>query len=137
MKRLKIFFDGSSKGNPGPAGLGVIIFDERGRELRRIGRSLGVKTNNEAEYYALLKALEEALKLGAKTVDLYSDSMLLVKQLKGEYKVKAPRLKKLYQRALNLSSRLDKISIHYISRRLNREADTLAKDAAKRVRALK
>lgn len=137
MKHLKIFFDGSSRGNPGPAGLGVIIFDEEGRELRRISRSLGVRTNNEAEYLALLKALEEALKLGAEVVDLYSDSMLLVRQLKGEYKVRAPGLQRLYQKASILSSKFKKLRINYIDRRLNRDADALAKNAAKRTLALK
>ena len=90
---LVLFCDGAARGNPGPAGAGAIIYDGQGRELARLKRYLGQATNNVAEYEALLLGLEKARSLGAKRLWLRLDSELLVKQLKGLYRVKSARLK--------------------------------------------
>ena len=103
-----------------------------GEELRRVSEPIGFKTNNEAEYHALIRALEEASRLGAEEVELFSDSELLVKQIRGEYSVKEPRLRKLYARAAELISRFRKLDVLHIDRGANREADKLAREAARR-----
>ena len=85
MRKLKIFSDGCSRGNPGLAGIGYVILDMDNRVIVERARFIGVRTNNEAEYIAAIEALKEALSLDADEVELYSDSKLLVKQLRGEY----------------------------------------------------
>ncbi|MEM0452312.1 MAG: ribonuclease HI family protein [Nitrososphaerota archaeon] len=129
MKKLKIFFDGSSHGNPGPSGIGIVVYDECGREVLEFSEYVGVKTNNEVEYLALIKALEIALKLGASEIALYSDSELIVKQMKGEYAVRDVKLKELYEKAVKLMEKI-KINIIHISREENVLADKLADKAA-------
>lgn len=127
--RLKIFFDGSSHGNPGPSGIGVIILDETGRVLDKLEEYAGIRTNNEAEYLALIKALEKALELGAGDVELYSDSELLVKQINGEYSVKSENLRNLHRKAVELMGKLNARLTH-VKREKNREANKLANKAA-------
>ena len=117
-------------GNPGPAGIGVVIYGD-GQVLGRVSRSVGVKTNNEAEYLALIYALKRAVKMGVEEVELISDSKLLVKQLRGEYRVRSPRLKSLHRKASRLTSMIPMLKIIHVGRGENREADRLAKRAAK------
>jgi ribonuclease HI len=128
-KRLIVYTDGASSGNPGPASIGAVIKDGRGRVIGRISRHIGYATNNQAEYRAIIAALEEATRLGAEEVDIKSDSELVVKQLKGRYRVKKASLRPLYQEVVQLAISLKAFSIAHIPREQNREADRLANQA--------
>ena len=131
MKRkLRIFVDGCSRGNPGPAGIGYLIFDEGGRLLSKKWKHVGLRTNNEAEYLAAIEALKEALSLGASEIELLSDSELLVKQIRGEYAVRSDRLAPLHEELIRLVRSFEKFIVKHIERDGNREADRLAKLAA-------
>ena len=127
MKRLKIFSDGCSKGNPGQAGIGYLIYDEQGELVSKRSCGIGVRTNNEAEYIAVIRALEDAVKFGATEVEVFSDSELLVKQVRGEYAVRSDRLKPLYQRLIDLSQSLERFEIKHVRRVENEKADRLAR----------
>jgi ribonuclease HI len=121
---LHVFIDGASRGNPGDAGIGIAIF--KGKELKEeICEYLGKKTNNEAEYYALIKALERVRSLDDPDVSIFSDSQLLVKQLQGEYKVKVENIKQLYDKAQELAQGLS-LKFYWIPREDNAKADALA-----------
>ena len=126
VKRLLVCADGASLGNPGPAAIGATIKDERGRFITSISQRIGKTTNNQAEYKALIAALKEAIRLGAKEVDISLDSQLVVRQISGEYRVKKAALKPLYQQAKQLLSLLEDFTITHIPRQQNREADNLA-----------
>jgi len=132
LKKVVIHSDGVSRGNPGPAAIGAIIRDERGRLLASISQPIGRATNNQAEYRAIIAALEKALALGARQVELNSDSELVVRQIKGRYRVRKEALRPLYQRVKQLQSRLEGFTIKHIPRQQNREADKLANAAIKR-----
>lgn len=120
--------DGGSRGNPGEAGCGVVLTLSDGtREEHAV--YLGRATNNVAEYAGLLVALERALALGVEELRVHADSELLVKQLRGEYRVKAPHLQPLFARARELSARLARCTIRHVRREANREADRLANQA--------
>ncbi len=124
---LKIYIDGASKGNPGPAGIGVVVKDEEGRVIRRLGRPIGEATNNIAEYRALLEALKEAHRLGGVGILICSDSELLVKQINGIYKVRAEGLLPLFNQARAALRGLRGAKVVQIPRRENKEADALAR----------
>ncbi len=128
---IEIFVDGASKGNPGPSGAGAVALDPSGRELFSISRFLGVRTNNEAEYLALIEALKKAKEFGIKRIIIKSDSQLLVKQLKGEYKVKAGNLIPLATMVKGLLSGFESWEVVHIPRNENRKADHLANLAIK------
>ena len=128
-KRLTIYTDGASSGNPGPASIGAVIKDGQGRVISRISRRIGRATNNQAEYRAIITALEEASRLGAQEVDIKSDSELVVKQLKGRYRVKKATLRPLYQEVVQLIGSLEAFTVTHIPREQNREADRLANRA--------
>jgi len=130
--KLVINTDGLSKNNPGPAAIGAILKDVRGKTVATISQAIGVASNNEAEYRAIITALEKALKLGAKQVELHSDSELVVNQLNGRYKIKSTNLRPLYLQAAQLLGQFDKVAITYIPREHNTEADRLANQALKR-----
>jgi ribonuclease HI len=121
--------DGGARGNPGPAGYGVVIQDESGRKIAALSEYLGHQTNNFAEYQGLIAALEYALQHGPKALKLISDSELLVRQIKGIYKVKNPTLQDLHGRAKQLIAQLDWFSIGHAMREHNQEADQLANEA--------
>jgi len=121
--------DGGARGNPGPAGYGVVIQDESGRKVASLSQYLGHQTNNFAEYQGLIAALEHALQHGSKALKLISDSELLVRQIKGIYKVKNPALKDLHARAKDLIAQLNWFSIGHALREHNRDADRLANEA--------
>ena len=121
--------DGGARGNPGPSGYGVVIQDQSGRKVATLSEYLGHQTNNFAEYQGLIAALEYALRHGSKALKLISDSELLVRQIKGIYKVKNPTLKDLHARAKELISQFDWFSIGHALREHNREADRLANEA--------
>jgi ribonuclease HI len=124
--------DGGARGNPGPSGYGVVIKDESGRKVAGLSEYLGHQTNNFAEYQGLIAALEYALKHGPKALKLISDSELLVRQIKGIYKVKNATLQDLHARAKELIKQLDWFSIGHALREHNQEADRLANEAMDR-----
>ncbi len=132
MTKLIIFTDGGSRGNPGPAGLGAIIYDENHKVLAEISEFLGVTTNNQAEYRAILAAIKKAVSLGAKEVEFYLDSELAVKQLNREYKVKNKDLAPLFLAIYNLTLSFKKISFTHVPRERNKEADRLENEAMDR-----
>jgi ribonuclease HI len=121
--------DGGARGNPGPAGYGVVIQDESGRKVAALSEYLGHQTNNFAEYQGLIAALEYAVKHGPKALKLISDSELLVRQIKGIYKVKNAVLQDLHGRAKELILQLEWFSIGHALREHNQEADRLANEA--------
>jgi ribonuclease HI len=121
-----LMVDGASRGNPGDAGCGAVIFDPDGETVRELSRYLGKTTNNVAEYAGLLMGLEEALKLGVKRLRVESDSELLVRQLTGVYRVKEPRLIELHGKAQELFRRFESHRIRHVYREQNKVADKLA-----------
>lgn len=129
VKRVIIHSDGVSRGNPGAAAIGATIKDEQGTTIARISQRIGRTTNNQAEYGAIIAALEEATRLGIRHVELNSDSELVVKQIRGEYRVKKATLKPLFQRVKRLQSSLESFAINHIPREQNMEADRLANSA--------
>jgi ribonuclease HI len=124
--------DGGARGNPGPAGYGVFIEDEAGRPVAELSEYLGHRTNNYAEYSGLLAALGYALKHGAKALRVISDSELMVKQVKGQYKVNSPTLKDLHGEAKRLIGQLERFEIRHVLREKNVRADRLANMAMDR-----
>ncbi|MGQ9524977.1 MAG: ribonuclease HI family protein [Armatimonadota bacterium] len=130
MRPYALYADGASRGNPGPAGIGVLLCDPDGSTVTEISQHIGVTTNNVAEYEALLRGLDEALSRGVTHLVVYLDSELLVKQLCGQYKVRAPHLAELHQRAKRLIQRFGQVEIQHLPRRANHRADRLASEAA-------
>ncbi len=130
--RVTAFCDGGSRGNPGPAGYGVFIQAENGASLAELSEFLGVKTNNVAEYSGLLAALEWALANNARELRVVSDSELMVKQIKGQYSVKSPDLKPLYEEAKRRAAKLAHFEMQHVLRGKNKEADRLANEAMDR-----
>lgn len=121
--------DGGARGNPGPAGYGVYITDQSGNKIAGLSEYLGHQTNNFAEYNGLLAALDYALQQNYKALKVIADSELLVKQIRGEYKVKSPALVDLHQRAKKMIAQLDWFQIQHVLRAGNQEADRLANQA--------
>ena len=124
-ERLTLEFDGGSRGNPGPAGIGVVIRAEDGTPVFTLGRCIGRATNNVAEYRALITALEQALHLGASKILIRGDSELIIKQMRGEYRVKHPDMKSLYEEAQSLIRKFDDAKIEHNLRHKNELADKL------------
>ncbi len=123
------FCDGGARGNPGPSGFGVYIQDESGAPLAELSEFLGIRTNNFAEYSGLLAALDFALRQNHARLRVISDSELMVKQIKGQYKVKSPDLRPLYDEAKRRIAQLESFSIQHVLRNKNKEADRLANEA--------
>jgi ribonuclease HI len=121
--------DGGARGNPGPAGYGVVIHDDKGNKVAALSQYLGKQTNNVAEYQALIGALEYAVEHGPKALKVISDSELMVRQIKGIYKVKDGTLRDLHGRASQLIRQLEWFNIEHTLRGGNREADELANAA--------
>jgi ribonuclease HI len=124
--------DGGSRGNPGPAGFGVHIEDAQGKTVAQLSEYVGRKTNNFAEYSGLLAALNYALEQGYLRLKVISDSELMVKQIKGQYRVQSPELRPLYEEAKQRIARLDSFQIQHVLREKNRHADRLANEAMDR-----
>jgi ribonuclease HI len=127
--------DGGARGNPGPAGYGVVIHDPAGRAVAELSEYLGHHTNNYAEYQGLLAALRYAQDNGIKALKVISDSELMVRQMKGVYKVKHPELRKLYDEAQPLVRKLEHFEIRHALREHNQDADRLANEAMDRGRS--
>jgi ribonuclease HI len=123
---LTLQFDGGSRGNPGPAGFGVAIYSQDNTPIFTLGRFIGVATNNVAEYSGLICGLEEALKLGATKLLVRGDSELVIKQMKGQYRVKNPGLKPLYEKAKGLAAKFTQIAYDHTYRDGNELPDKLA-----------
>jgi ribonuclease HI len=121
--------DGGARGNPGPAGYGVVITDQQGKKRATASEYLGHQTNNYAEYKGLLAALHYAVEEGCRALKVVSDSELMVKQIRGEYKVKNPALRELHAEAKSLISGLEWFCIQHTLRGGNQEADRLANEA--------
>jgi ribonuclease HI len=128
-KRLTIYVDGASRGNPGPAAVGVVIKDEKGATILNVSSSIGRATNNQAEYSALIVALQEARKLGAEQVYINTDSQLMSEQINGNYRVRNTHIRPLFEKAMQLLTAFQYYSIDHIPRYLNSEADALANEA--------
>jgi ribonuclease HI len=129
QNKLIIHTDGAARGNPGPAAIGATLKDDKGNPIASISRHIGVTTNNQAEYQAIINALEKATSLGYRHVEIKSDSELVVKQIIGRYKVKKAVLRPLYHKVVQLIGLLEGFKIAYIPREQNTEADKLANKA--------
>ena len=126
---MMIYIDGASRGNPGRAGAGIWITNREGRKISEVSRYLGRKTNNEAEYWALLLGLREAKRLGGDTVRIFTDSELVERQIKGIYRVKDLNLKVLHKAVIENLETFSSFEIESIPREENKEADRLANQA--------
>jgi len=121
--------DGGSRGNPGPASYGVVIRDPRGQVVAKLKKYIGRTTNNVAEYYGLIAALDYAQQHGIRALRVESDSELLVRQMLGQYKVKSPELRPLFERARKMAQAFDSFKISHVYREQNADADALANEA--------
>jgi ribonuclease HI len=134
-KRLTIYVDGASRGNPGPAAVGVVIKDEKGATALKLSHSIGRATNNQAEYTALITSLQEARKLGADQVYINTDSQLMAEQINGHYRVRNAHIRPLFDKAMQLLAAFQHYSIDHIPRERNGEADDLANQALNRLKS--
>jgi ribonuclease HI len=133
MPVLTLYCDGAARGNPlGPAGCGAVLYDEARVEIAALKKYLGRATNNEAEYEGLLLGLEHAITLAASRISIRADSELLVKQVRGEYRVKARNLVPLHARAIEMVSRIGTWDAEHVPRKQNARADELANEAIDR-----
>ena len=128
-EEMTLFVDGASRGNPGPSGIGVVLYDGGRRVVRSFGKYIGETTNNVAEYTALLVGLQEALQHPIGSLRVHTDSQLLARQLQGRYRVKQPHLKILWDQIRDLIPSLNSFTVHHVPREKNREADRLANQA--------
>jgi ribonuclease HI len=126
---LTMYIDGASSGNPGPAGIGIVILDNDNRQVAKVSSYIGRRTNNFAEYSALIRALKIALYFKTKSLRIRTDSELVVKQINGEYKVKHEQIKKIHDEASRLIRSIEKCKVEHIPRAQNEKADYLAKKA--------
>jgi ribonuclease HI len=128
MIKLVLYTDGGARGNPGPAAIGVVIYDQSKKIVREVGQFLGVATNNQAEYQALIRGLKEAINLNAQSLACYLDSELIVKQVHGKYKVREEGLKPLIGQVLKLVKNFESVDFHHVPREKNKLADKLVND---------
>lgn len=128
MKKLTLYTDGASRGNPGDAGIGIVIIDEEGNIVKEISDYIGQTTNNIAEYKALITGLKEAAELKCEEVSVFTDSELMVKQILGEYQIKNEGIKPLYKEVFELIKEFKKFTITHIKREHNKRADQLANE---------
>lgn len=123
---ITAYFDGGARGNPGPAGFGVHIVDDQGQLLAELAEGIGVATNNVAEYRGLLAALQWAVEHGVTELHVRGDSLLLVQQMLGNYRVKNEGLLPLYREARHLCARIGRVSFEHVPREKNKDADRLS-----------
>lgn len=129
VSKLILRVDGASRGNPGPAGIGVVVEDGEGNQLATYYEYIGEATNNEAEYRALIAGLQKVLVMKPRSVEIVMDSELVVKQIQGEYRVKSAGLLPLFKEALDLLGKISRWSIKHVDRAENAMADKLANRA--------
>jgi ribonuclease HI len=127
--RVRLFTDGGSRGNPGPAAYAFVLETEDGTVLDAVGEAIGVATNNVAEYAALVAGLERAVELGIDELEVVSDSELLVKQMRGEYRVKNPGLRELWSKAARVADEIGTVTYTAVRREHNELADSLVNEA--------
>lgn len=128
-QHLRVFTDGGARGNPGPAGIGVAFYDDAGELIEEHGEYLGEKTNNQAEYQAILYAVKRARELRVAHLDCFLDSELIVKQIAGEYRVKNKALRVLFDEVKKYACKFEKITFQHVPRDENKEADRLVNEA--------
>jgi len=126
---LKLYSDGAARGNPGPSGAGAVLLDAEGRVVAELGKFLGHQTNNYAEYMGLIIGLQHARELGARELEVYADSELLIRQLGGRYQVKSPGLKPLYTEAMALLKGFARVKLVHVPRAQNKLADEMSNRA--------
>ncbi len=122
-KKLITYTDGGARGNPGPAAIGVVVMDAERKVIESFGKYIGHKTNNQAEYLALLAAVEKVRDMGASEVTCYLDSELVVKQMNREYKVKNNELASIFVKVWNVATGFDRITYKHVRREQNKKAD--------------
>lgn len=127
--RLRLFTDGAARGNPGPSGAGAVLVEPGGQVVARLGKYLGIQTNNHAEYTALLLGLQHAKVLGARELEVFLDSELIVRQLGGAYQVRSATLKPLYEEAVRLLKDFPKVKVAHVPREENSAADEMSNRA--------
>ena len=135
MRTLRVFTDGAARGNPGPAGLGVVIEDDRGCRLRGLCRYIGTATNNRAEYLALIEGLQAVQEWKPDRVEVFMDSKLVVEQVAGRFKVKNKDLMPLVRTVQELLAKLPEVTLTHVERARNKGADALANKAIDEYRA--
>jgi ribonuclease HI len=128
-QKVTIYCDGAARGNPGPAAIGVVIYDESNNKIAEISNHIGVATNNQAEYLAIIAGLERVVSLGYKNVIVKADSELVIMQINGLYKIRNTALRPLYQKVVQLTGALENVILTYIPREQNADADALANRA--------
>lgn len=127
--KAELYTDGGARGNPGPAGIGVVLKRKTQNVKRKIKKYIGTATNNQAEYQALIAGLELARREKVDELKVFMDSELIVKQMQGEYRVKNPDLKPLFAQAMALTNKFSAVSFHHIPREKNKAADKLVNEA--------
>lgn len=133
-EKLVIYTDGGARGNPGPAGIGVVIYNSQKKVIKKYKGFLGTKTNNEAEYMAVLQALKKAEGIKADEIQIFMDSELVARQLNSIYKVKQPHLQELLLQVRNLEQNFHKVSYQHVPREKNKSADRLVNEAIDQAR---
>ena len=127
--RLRLYSDGAARGNPGPSGAGAVLIEPGGQVVAKLGKFLGTHTNNYAEYMGLLIGLKHAKSLGAKEIEVFADSELLIRQLGGRYQVKSPSLRPLYEEAVKLLNDFSRVKLVHVPRAMNAAADEMSNRA--------
>lgn len=127
--RMRVYSDGAARGNPGLSGAGAVLVEPSGQVVDRLGKFLGVQTNNFAEYMGLLLGLRRAKQLGVREVEVYADSELMIRQLGGRYQVKSPSLRPLYEEALRLLNDFSRVKLVHVPREMNAAADEMSNRA--------
>jgi ribonuclease HI len=127
--RVRVYSDGAARGNPGPSGAGAVLVEPSGQVVDRLGKYLGVQTNNYAEYMGLLLGLKRARELGIREVEVFADSELMIRQLGGRYQVRSPSLKPLYRQALKLLNDFSRVKLVHVPREMNAAADEMSNRA--------
>lgn len=129
MQRLRVYSDGAARGNPGPSGAGAVLVEPSGQVVARLGKYLGVQTNNYAEYMGLLLGLTRARELGVREVEVFADSELMIRQLGGRYQVKSATLRPLYEEAVKLLNDFSRVKLVHVPREMNKAADEMSNRA--------
>lgn len=127
--RMRVYSDGAARGNPGLSGAGAVLVEPNGQVVDRLGKFLGVQTNNFAEYMGLILGLRRARQLGVREVEVYADSELMIRQLGGRYQVKSPTLRPLYEEALKLLNDFSRVKLVHVPREMNAAADEMSNRA--------
>jgi len=129
LNRVRVYSDGAARGNPGPSGAGAVLVEPSGQIVDRLGKFLGVRTNNYAEYMGLLLGLKRARELGVREIEVFTDSELMIRQLGGRYQVKSTSLRPLYEEALKLLNGFSRVKLVHVPREMNTAADEMSNRA--------